>query len=140
MTRWLLVAALLLTGCSEPPPEPAVDDGPLRTVFLGDSITRGVSAETLGPSEAESWVTYAVDDDRSPWVLDANAGVFGDTLGQMAARFQAEVVDAGAPAVVVMGGTNDVLRGTRMHLDYRQRLTGNALPASGPTLTIASDF
>lgn len=34
----------------------------------------------------------------------------------------------------------DVLRGTRMHLDYRQRLTGNALPASGPTLTIASDF
>ncbi len=34
----------------------------------------------------------------------------------------------------------DLMRGTRMHLDYRQRLTGNAFPPSGPTLTIASDF
>lgn len=34
----------------------------------------------------------------------------------------------------------DLLRGTKMHLDYRQRLTGNALPASGPTVTLASDF
>ena len=36
--------------------------------------------------------------------------------------------------------TLDVGRGMRMHLDYRQRLAGDALPASGPALTVAGDF
>lgn len=34
----------------------------------------------------------------------------------------------------------DLYRGTRLHLDYRQRLVGNALPGSGPTVTFAGDF
>jgi hypothetical protein len=34
----------------------------------------------------------------------------------------------------------DMLKGTRLHLDYRQRLVGNALPGSGPTVTFAGDF
>lgn len=91
--------------------EPSADDGLLDTVFLGDSITRGVSAETLGPSEQESWVTYAVADPRSPWRLESNAGVFGDTLEQMWSRFQNDVVNDEVEAVVIMGGTNDVLQG-----------------------------
>ena len=86
-------------------------DGPLRTVFLGDSITRGVSAETLGPSEQESWVTYVVADPRSPWLLEANAGIFGETLAQMWGRFEVDVLEPGPDAVVIMGGTNDVLQG-----------------------------
>lgn len=34
----------------------------------------------------------------------------------------------------------DVGRGIRLHADYRQRLMGEATPASGPALTIAGDF
>lgn len=33
-----------------------------------------------------------------------------------------------------------VRRNVRLHLDYRQRLAGDALPRSGPALTIAGDF
>ena len=94
-----------------PRDEPIADEGPLRTVFLGDSITRGVSAETLGPSAQESWVTYAVADPRSPWVLGSNAGIFGDTLEQMWGRFETDVLGGDAEAVVIMGGTNDALQG-----------------------------
>jgi len=36
--------------------------------------------------------------------------------------------------------TMDVRRGMRVHADYRQRLAGEAAPASGPALTIAGDF
>ena len=36
--------------------------------------------------------------------------------------------------------TMDVGRGIRLHADYRQRLAGEARPASGPALTIAGDF
>ena len=28
----------------------------------------------------------------------------------------------------------------RIHLDYRQKLAGNAQPGSGPVVTLASDF
>ena len=34
----------------------------------------------------------------------------------------------------------DVGRGIRLHADYRQRLAGQAMPTSGPALTIAGDF
>ena len=36
--------------------------------------------------------------------------------------------------------TMQVRRNVRVHLDYRQRLAGNAEPGSGPTLTLAGDF
>lgn len=36
--------------------------------------------------------------------------------------------------------TLDVGRGLKMHLDYRQRLAGDALPPSGPALTVTGDF
>ncbi len=36
--------------------------------------------------------------------------------------------------------TMKVRRNVRMHLDWRQRLAGNAQPGSGPVLTLAGDF
>jgi hypothetical protein len=36
--------------------------------------------------------------------------------------------------------TMKVRRNMRVHLDYRQRLAGNAEPGSGPTVTLAGDF
>jgi lysophospholipase L1-like esterase len=106
------VALAVVAGVLVLRDEPADDgDGPPATVFLGDSITRGVSAELLDPSEQHSWVTYAVADPGSPWRLLANAGVSGNTLEQMWQRFQSDVLNAGAEAVVIMGGTNDVLQG-----------------------------
>lgn len=36
--------------------------------------------------------------------------------------------------------TYAVRRNVRLHVDYRQRLVGDALPRSGPALTIAGDF
>jgi hypothetical protein len=36
--------------------------------------------------------------------------------------------------------TMQVRRNVRVHLDYRQRLSGNAEPGSGPTVTLAGDF
>jgi hypothetical protein len=36
--------------------------------------------------------------------------------------------------------TMQVRRNVRVHLDWRQRLAGNALPGSGPAITLAGDF
>jgi hypothetical protein len=36
--------------------------------------------------------------------------------------------------------TMTVRRNVRVHLDWRQRLAGNAQPGSGPVLTLAGDF
>jgi hypothetical protein len=33
-----------------------------------------------------------------------------------------------------------VRRNVKVHFDYRQRVAGNALPGSGPTVTLAGDF
>ena len=36
--------------------------------------------------------------------------------------------------------TMQVRRNVRVHFDWRQRLAGNALPGSGPAITLAGDF
>jgi hypothetical protein len=33
-----------------------------------------------------------------------------------------------------------VRKNVRVHFDYRHRLAGNALPGSGPAITLAADF
>jgi hypothetical protein len=43
-------------------------------------------------------------------------------------------IDAGPRLSMDMG------RGIKVHADYRQRVIGNAAPASGPALTLAADF
>lgn len=109
--RLVPVAALLLAlgGCGGGADDPE-QDGPVDTVFVGDSVTAGVSSETLGPDEDFSWVTYAVADDRSPWRRRATSALFGRTLGEMQAAFATEVLALDPEGVVIMGGTNDALR------------------------------
>lgn len=108
--RIALAAALLLTlsGCGGAD-EPG-EDGPVDTVFVGDSVTAGVSSETFAPDEDYSWVTYAVADDRSPWRRQGASALFGRTLGEMQAAFATEVLALDPDGVVIMGGTNDALR------------------------------
>ncbi len=57
------------------------------TAFLGDSITQG-------------WAYPSV-----------NLGIFGNTTGQMAARFPSQILGHHYKQVVILGGTNDVLLG-----------------------------
>ena len=83
----------------------------LRTVFIGDSITWADSTSPGTRPGPGSWVRYAVEDPRSPWELAANVAVSGQTLGQMDARFQRDVLARHPEAVVIMGGTNDLLTG-----------------------------
>ena len=85
--------------------------GTLATVFVGDSISRGVNPVSFEPDDTYSWVRYAVTDARSPWRLEANVAEPGRTLLEMAERFRDEVLTRDPDAVVIMGGTNDVLQG-----------------------------
>ncbi len=120
MTRrsGLVVSLGLLLGvvaaCGEPGddavvPEPTVL-GPVETVFVGDSITAGVNPTTFAADGVYSWVTYALLDDRTPWEIKLNAALFGRTLAEMQQRFGDEVLSQDPEGVVIMGGTNDVLR------------------------------
>lgn len=90
------------------------DAARLRTVFVGDSITQADSASYDESPGAGSWVRYAVADDRSPWTFEANVAVAGQTLAELAERFERDVLSRDPQAVVIMGGTNDVLRGLPM--------------------------
>ena len=90
--------------------------------------------------------------------LYAQGGVVGlrsrDLFFDGAATFTRPVWKRLSAGIGVWGGTQpglyrvdagprlsyDVGRGIRLHADYRQRLVGEAMPASGPALTIAGDF
>jgi acyl-CoA thioesterase-1 len=106
----LAVTFVLARARSDDQPS-AGDTGPWRTVFVGDSITQGDSPSYGGRPGAGSWVRYAVEDDRSPWAFQANVAVAGQTLEQLSERFRGDVLSRGPDAVVIMGGTNDVLQG-----------------------------
>lgn len=99
-----VVAVLVVRSREEPPPR-------LGTVFMGDSITWADSATVEGLPGEGSWVRWAVDVDGSPWAFEADVAVPGETLAQMAARFDSDVVARRPQAVVIMGGTNDALQG-----------------------------
>lgn len=79
-----------------------------RSIFLGDSITIG--GQTLdGQNEwhARSTMTQAVLRSGGRLVFERNAGVWGNTLAQMLARIDADVLAYRPDLVVLMGGTND---------------------------------
>ena len=67
-----------LTSCSQVPQANA------NIAFMGDSITA-------------FW-----------WLPKSNLGVYGDTTGQMLARYPSEVANHGFKAIVILGGTNNV--------------------------------
>jgi lysophospholipase L1-like esterase len=83
---------------------------------LGDSITAGsplwdpdpeVRAKIEQPDERSQWVWWAM---RMHGELDLrNHGVYGERTDEIARRFDAAV--AGAEALVVQGGINDVVQG-----------------------------
>lgn len=74
-----------------PPPSP---DQP-RVVFLGDSITDGWRLNEYFPGRDF-----------------VNRGISGQVTSQMLARMQPDVVERRPRAVLVLGGTNDIARGT----------------------------
>lgn len=83
-------------------------DSGIPTVFIGDSITEADTEGVLDLPGRRSWLRYVVTDDRTPWRYVANTAVSGQTLGEMAARFERDVLARSPEAVVIMGGTNDV--------------------------------
>ncbi|GAB3773481.1 hypothetical protein FB382_000096 [Nocardioides ginsengisegetis] len=85
-------------------------EGPVETVFMGDSITWADSTSVTGTPGEGSWVRWAVSGPRSPWRFEADVAVPGQTLGEMEERFERDVLARRPEAVVIMGGTNDVLR------------------------------
>lgn len=74
-----------------------------KTVFLGDSITRG-----YGVSSGEGWVELL---HRGK---NINHGIDGDTTAGMLRRFSTHVVREQPERVVIMGGVNDLSEGERL--------------------------
>ncbi|HZF61406.1 MAG TPA: GDSL-type esterase/lipase family protein [Desulfovibrio sp.] len=71
---------------------------------LGDSLTYG-----YGIPRPKIWTTLLA---RRTGIDVRNCGINGDTTGGMLARFHQHVVQAGADAVLIMGGFNDLALGT----------------------------
>jgi lysophospholipase L1-like esterase len=77
-------------------------------VALGDSITRGQGDPAWGFQGRTSWFSFATCD--GPVRYGYNAGINGNTTEQMAARFDEDVVAHRPTTVVLLGGTNDLVR------------------------------
>ncbi|NCB51680.1 MAG: arylesterase [Clostridia bacterium] len=73
----------------------------MRIVCLGDSLTYG-----FGLRRGQDWVSLAALATGHELI---NKGVCGDTTGGMLARLATGVLELKAEAVVIMGGTNDIL-------------------------------
>lgn len=74
-----------------------------RVVFYGDSIT-------------DFWRL----NEYFPGLDYVNRGISGQVTGEMLARFKADVIDLRPATVVILGGTNDLSRGTSV-----QAIAGN---------------
>lgn len=72
----------------------------VKTTFMGDSITYFWGPGQQGDSDA-----FAV---HSNWI---NSGAYGETSGQMLARFQGDVIAQNPAMVHILAGTNDVYPG-----------------------------
>lgn len=112
-----LVAALVVgaTAAVQAMDDVELSQRGIPTVFMGDSITQA-GTETFDAVPAErSWVRYVVTDDRTPWRYLANVAVSGQTLLEMEARFDRDVLARQPEAVVISGGTNDIRKGVDLH-------------------------
>ena len=69
--------------------------GPSRVVFLGDSITDGWRLNEYFPGREY-----------------VNRGISGQVTGEMLGRMKADVMDLHPRAMILLGGTNDLARGT----------------------------
>lgn len=73
----------------------------MKIVCLGDSLTAG-----YGVKNSLNWVSLLNEAGPHRWI---NAGICGDTTGGMLARLQTDVVAQTPGAVLLLGGTNDIL-------------------------------
>jgi lysophospholipase L1-like esterase len=92
-------------------------DSPLRIVALGDSTTAGTPG-FLSPLEAPPSGCGNVESQYAYWLMKAhpewqvlNKGINGERSDQIEARFDRDVVDAGARLVVIIAGVNDIYQG-----------------------------
>lgn len=100
-----------------------------RPLFAGFQLDAYAQGGVVGARQRDLFFDGGATVTRPVWRnFSAGFGVWG---GVQPGLYR---VDAG-PRVSLA-----VRRGIRLHADYRQRLTGNALPDSGPALTIAADF
>lgn len=82
---------------------PIIPAGPCRVVALGDSWTAGDTATT---PERESYLEELAR--QRPELLITNAGVGGNTVTQLRARFETDVAPHNPAVVIIQVGTNDV--------------------------------
>lgn len=88
-------------------------------VALGDSTTAGtpgfrspLEAPPAGDGDATSQYAYWLSLAHPDWHV-LNRGVNGEGSDQIRARFERDVVDAGARLVVIIAGVNDIYSGRR---------------------------
>ncbi len=93
-----------------------------KIVCLGDSLTYGFP---YGPHV--SWVAYA---SRICGLNLSNAGVNGNTMADMAARFDRDVLAKKPDAVVILGGSNDAFWGDvpcQMTVSFLEQMVASAV-------------
>jgi lysophospholipase L1-like esterase len=86
-------------------------------VALGDSTTAGspgfkspLEVPPIGIGNADSQYAYWLMKTHQDWDV-LNRGVDGERSDQIHRRFERDVVDAKADAVVIIGGVNDIYQG-----------------------------
>jgi lysophospholipase L1-like esterase len=98
----------------------------MKIICLGDSLTYG-----FGVHRGEDWVSLAASVTGRDFI---NKGVCGDTTGGMLARLGTDVLSQRPAAVILMGGSNDILTsGTDAHA--RSNMAAMIQQASGMGIT-----
>ena len=106
--------------------EGGVYDRPMPFKFTLDAYAQ---AGVVGFKHRDYFADGAMTFTRPVWRrFSAGFGIWG---GVQPGVYR---IDAGPRASLSVG------RSMRVHLDYRQRLAGEALPGSGPAVTVAGDF
>jgi lysophospholipase L1-like esterase len=89
----------------------------VKIVALGDSTTAGtpgfrspLEAPPNGSGNPQSQYGYWIMQRHPDWEV-LNRGVAGERTGQIAARFDRDVIDAKADIVIVLAGVNDIYQG-----------------------------
>jgi hypothetical protein len=137
---------------------------PIRTlpVWVTAERRQALGRYGGGRSDFALFAEGGVYDQPGPWsfLIDgyAQAGVVGlrtrDLFADGAFTLTRPVYDRFSAGLGVWGGvqpglyridagpriTMRVRRNVKVHLDWRQRLSGNAKPGSGPAVTLAADF
>lgn len=114
---WYLIAGAALAGCGSQqataPQYPAEPISPSRIAFLGDSITA-------------RWQPLPISG-------ALNFGVSGETSEQIAARMP-QVISAGAGVIIILAGTNDILKSASANIDYVESMAMQARDAGARVL------